>query len=253
MGIFFTIVLIAIGIYLMFKYLNKDDYSSYSSSQSNTYRPVVNIVVKEDGKIVDHKTKTPTGDADEWIEEFKNLTKTEARKKYFELHDAGIYLPDKAYVYLMKKRNGEVFFTDEEYKERESQGKQTAYVYDLDIYAEQAVSLWSNPHLEYNDKIDQFNQLSKQYKVKKKTENFFEIYKRLTDALIANNLSAENIDFIKSEKRRLSTAITKGNATYKNIPFNNVDKLFKGLTTEFVDFTVKGTSKTETKKEKPSH
>lgn len=248
MGIFFTIVLIAIGIYLIFKYLNKGNYSYYSSSNSKTYRPIVDIVVKEAGKIVDYKTKTATGEADEWIEEFKNLTKTEAKEKYFELHDAGIYLPDKAYVYLIKKRNGEVYFSDEEYKERESQGKQTAYVYDIEIYAEQAVSLWSNPHLEYNYKIDQFNQLSKQFKVKKKTENFFEIYKRLTDILIANNLSSENIDFIKSEKRRLSTAITKGNATYKNIPFNNIDKLFKGLNAEFVDFTVKGTSKTETKK-----
>ena len=252
MGIVFTIVLIIIGFYLMFKYLNKDNSSPNSSSRSIHYRPIVDIVSKEEGKIVDYKTKTPTGNTDEWIEEFKNLTKTEARKKYFELHDAGIYLPDKAYVYLMKKRNGEVFFTDEEYKERESKGKQTAYVYDLDIYAEQAVNLWSNPYLEYNDKIDQFNQLSKQYKIKKKTEFFFEIYKQLTDKLITNNLSAENTDFIKSEKRRLSTAITKGNATFKNIQFNNIDKLFKGLATEFIDFTVKGVAKSETKKEKSS-
>lgn len=223
----------------MVKYLNKDNYSSYSSSQNNTYKPKIDIFVKEEGKDVTHKLKTPIGDADEWIEKFKNLSKTEAREKYFELHNAGIYLPDKAYAYLMKKRNGEIFFTDKEYKERVSQGKPTAYVYDMDIFIEEAISLWSNPHLEYNDKVNQFNQLSKQYKVKKKNENFLEIYKQLADILIANNLNSENIDFIKSEKRRLSLAITKGNATYKNIPFINIDRLFKGLTAEFVDFTVK--------------
>lgn len=238
MVIFVILIIVVLGLYFMYKQVSKNSYSSDSEMpyQNSVQRPSVNLVIKENGKTIDYTLKEPMGDADEWIEEFKNLTKGEARKKYFELRDAGIYLPDKAYVYLMKKRNGEIYFNDEEYKKRESQGKQTSFIYDIDLFAEQAIELWSDPNIDYEKKVKEFDLLSKQYKVRNKTDNYLQIYKQLVDKLILNKLSSDNADFIKSERRRLAIAITKGKITFRNIPFQNIDKLFKDQEPMLIQF-----------------
>lgn len=213
------------------------------SDKSDYNRPIItptDITHKENGKIKQYKDRVPTGDADEWIEQFKTLTKTQAREKYFELHDSGIFLPDKAYVFLTKKRNGEVYFDDSEFNKRQSIGKATAYVFPIDIYYEKAIEIFSSYTLDFSEKTLQFAEITKTQKVKNKTQNHFHIYCLLVDKLIADNpISKDNIDFIKSEKRRLSTAITKGNITFKDIPFSNIDKLFKDIPPDFISFTSK--------------
>lgn len=223
MALFIIFVVLAVTAYLLYNYFRDEpSYSNYNSSVSNSYSP---------------KKEEVTGDDEEWISKFKDMTIAEARAEYKELKELGIFIPSKSYAFLMAKIKNEVYFSDEEFEKRKTEGKKLTYVSKLEYFLENSIELWLKTDIEYNEKNNLFKKLSTKVNGTSKRKLMLEVYTKLLNELISMDKDKEKIDFLKSEKRRLSIAITKGNVTAKEISFINIDNFIKGNELVFIDYT----------------
>lgn len=171
--------------------------------------------------------KTEEEEIQSWIEEFSKYNKYEARKKFWEYKNNGVRFPDKAYAYIQRKINGEVYFTDEEYEKRMTEGKPVMYIYPVDILIENIMGTMMSKEITFENKSIAMKEFVNNFKGGKRLEASYTIYRRCIE-LLKQRITEEAFATLKSERYRITRLYTKGEISPMKIPFENIHNALTG-------------------------
>jgi hypothetical protein len=179
------------------------------------------------------------------IEEFKNLTAAQAKKRFKEYKDMGYHFTTKAYVFIIKKINGEVYFTEEEFEKRTSEGKPTAYITPTELKFEKAIEIMLDKELSYEQKMIDIKPIINKYTGAQRTEFAFELYKECI-LKVMDKVDEEQAAYLKSEKNKITRLFNKGEITSSKMPYNNIQNAL--LNKPFEDLEILAKLKPKNKK-----